>query len=148
MTTRSTHLSKDCYPPSGIEPTQLLNLASKVAGLQVHATISGHILYICIVLVPLPYSSGSSSRYFDRLHDFYVHIPRCYKDVIEMLKDANSFFLIQLVSAILCLQNSFYLFYLFPFIFYPFSVFPAPFSYRWFLNNFLLDARRYSDSVL
>ena len=92
MTTRSTHLSKDCYPPSGIEPTQLLNLASKVAGLQVHATISGHILYICIVLVPLPYSSGSSSRYFDRLHDFYVNIPRCYKDVIEMLKDANSFF--------------------------------------------------------
>ena len=32
-------------------------------------------------LVPLPYSRGRSTRYFDRLHDFCVTIPRCYKDV-------------------------------------------------------------------
>ena len=38
-------------------------------------------------LVPLPYSRGSSTRYSDRLHDFSVTIPRCYKDAY-----ANSFF--------------------------------------------------------
>ena len=36
-------------------------------------------------LVPLPFSRGRSTRYSDRLHDFSVIIPRCYKDV-------NSFF--------------------------------------------------------
>ena len=38
-------------------------------------------------LVPLPYSRGRSTRYSDRLHDFSVNIPRCYKDVY-----INSFF--------------------------------------------------------
>ena len=32
-------------------------------------------------LVPLPYSGGRSTGYSDRLHGFYVTIPRCYKDV-------------------------------------------------------------------
>ena len=32
-------------------------------------------------LVPLPYSRGRPTRYFDRLHDFSVTIPRCYKNV-------------------------------------------------------------------
>ena len=32
-------------------------------------------------LVPLPYSRGRSTRYSDRLHAFYVTIPRCCKDV-------------------------------------------------------------------
>ena len=32
-------------------------------------------------LFPLPYYRGRSSRYSDRLHDFSVTIPRCYKDV-------------------------------------------------------------------
>ena len=32
-------------------------------------------------LVPLPYSEGRSTRYSDKLHDFSVTIPRCYKDV-------------------------------------------------------------------
>ena len=32
-------------------------------------------------LVPLPFSQGRSTRYSDRLHDFSVTIPRCYKDV-------------------------------------------------------------------
>ena len=31
--------------------------------------------------VPLPYSRGRSTRYSDRLLDFSVTIPRCYKDV-------------------------------------------------------------------
>ena len=31
-------------------------------------------------LVPLLFSRGRSTRYFDRLHDFSVTIPRCYKD--------------------------------------------------------------------
>ena len=38
-------------------------------------------------LVPLPYPWGSSTHYFDRLHDFSVIIPWCYKDVY-----INSFF--------------------------------------------------------
>ena len=38
-------------------------------------------------LVPLPYSGGRSTRYSDRLHDFSVTTPRCYKDVY-----VNSFF--------------------------------------------------------
>ena len=38
-------------------------------------------------LVPLPYSRGRSTRYFDKLHDFSVTIPRCDKDVY-----VNSFF--------------------------------------------------------
>ena len=32
-------------------------------------------------VVPLPYSRGRSTCYSDRLHDFYVIIRRCYKDV-------------------------------------------------------------------
>ena len=32
-------------------------------------------------LVRLPYFRGRSIRYSDRLHDFSVAIPRCYKDV-------------------------------------------------------------------
>ena len=32
-------------------------------------------------LVPLPFTRGRSTRYSDRLHDFSITIPRCYKDV-------------------------------------------------------------------
>ena len=40
------------------------------------------------LLVPLPFSRGRSTRYSaDRLDDFSVSIPRCYKDVY-----VNSFF--------------------------------------------------------
>ena len=38
-------------------------------------------------LVPLRFSRERSSHYSDRLHDFFVTIPRCYKDVY-----INSFF--------------------------------------------------------
>ena len=38
-------------------------------------------------LVPLPYSRGTATLYFDRLLDFSVTIPRCYKDI-----HVNSFF--------------------------------------------------------
>ena len=38
-------------------------------------------------LVPLPISWGRSIRYSDRLHDFSITIPRCYKNVY-----ANRFF--------------------------------------------------------
>ena len=48
-------------------------------------------------LVPLPFSRGSSAH-SDRLHDFSVTIPRCYKDVY-----VNMSFLAQLDSGILCL---------------------------------------------
>ena len=38
-------------------------------------------------LVPFPYSRGKSTYYSDRLHDFPVTIPKCYKDA-----HVNSFF--------------------------------------------------------
>ena len=38
-------------------------------------------------LVPLPYSQGISTHYSDRLYDFSLTIPRCYRDVY-----VNSFF--------------------------------------------------------
>ena len=38
-------------------------------------------------LVSLPFSCGRSTRYSNRLHDFFVTIPWCYKDVY-----VNSFF--------------------------------------------------------
>ena len=53
-------------------------------------------------LVPLTLSRGRSTCYSDRLHDFSVIIPRCYKDVY-----VNSFFLPLLDSVILCLLNAF-----------------------------------------
>ena len=34
-------------------------------------------------LVPLPFSRGRSTCYSERLHDFSVTIPICYKDVIS-----------------------------------------------------------------
>ena len=34
-----------------------------------------------VQLIPLPFSRGRSTRYSDGLHDFFVTIPRCYKDV-------------------------------------------------------------------
>ena len=39
-------------------------------------------------LVLLPYWHGRCTHYFDRMHDFSVTIPRCYKDFY-----VNSFFL-------------------------------------------------------
>ena len=41
-----------------------------------------------VQLVPLPYYWGMSTYWSDRLHDFSVIIPRCYKNVY-----VNSFFL-------------------------------------------------------
>ena len=38
-------------------------------------------------LAPLPFSRGRSTHYSDRLHDFSVTVPSCYKDV-----SVNSFF--------------------------------------------------------
>ena len=41
-------------------------------------------------LVPLPFSQGRSTRYSDRLHDFSVTIPRCYKDVCQQFLSLHS----------------------------------------------------------
>ena len=53
-------------------------------------------------LVPFPYSQGRSTCYSDRLHDFSVTIPRCYKDATSTVS-----FLTQLDSGVLSLQNAF-----------------------------------------
>ena len=44
------------------------------------------------------YNHNLSTRYSDRLHHFYVTIPRCYKDAISTVS-----FLAQLDPGILCL---------------------------------------------
>ena len=44
-------------------------------------------------LVPFPFSRGRSTSYSDRLHDFFVTIPRCYRDV-----SVNSFFPYRMLS--------------------------------------------------
>ena len=49
-------------------------------------------------LVLFPYSRGRSTRYSDRLLDFSVTIPRCYKVSMSTVS-----FLAQLDSGILCL---------------------------------------------
>ena len=54
-------------------------------------------------LVPLLFSRGRSARYSDRLHDFSVTIPTCYKEVY-----VNSFFPRTARLGILCLQNAFF----------------------------------------
>ena len=51
-------------------------------------------------LVSLSFSRGRSTRYFDRLHDFSVTVPRCCKD-----EYVNISFLAQLDSGFLCVQN-------------------------------------------
>ena len=53
-------------------------------------------------LVPLPLSGKRSTCYSDRLHDFSVTIPRCYKDILSAVS-----FLTQLDLGILCLQSAF-----------------------------------------
>ena len=53
-------------------------------------------------LVPFPYSHRKPYPYSERLPDFPVTIPGCYKD-----DHVNSFFLLHLDSAILYLQNVF-----------------------------------------
>ena len=55
-------------------------------------------------LVPLPFSRERSTRYSDRLHDFSVTIPRCYKDVY-----VNSFFPRTVIECFpfTCNQNGF-----------------------------------------
>ena len=54
--------------------------------------------YSCQLAQLVPFSRGRSTRYSDRLHDFSVIIPRCYKDVC-----VNSFFPRTPGSGILCL---------------------------------------------
>ena len=41
-------------------------------------------------LVPLPFSRGGSARYSDRLQDFSVTIPRCYKDLCQQFFPSHS----------------------------------------------------------
>ena len=62
-------------------------------------------------LVPHPFFQGRSNRYFDRLCDFSVTIPRCYKDV-----NVSSFFplIARLWNSLLI--ECFHLTYVFPLI--------------------------------
>ena len=62
----------------------------------------GRCLSELVELVLLPHSRGNFTRYSNRLHDFSVTIPRCFKDVY-----VNSFFPRTAGSEILCLQKDF-----------------------------------------
>ena len=75
-------------------------------------------------LIPLVYSRGRSTRCFDRLHDFSVNIPRCYKDVY-----VNSFF-----PWPTKLWNSLPI-KCFP-LTYDINGFKSPFNCKFFLNRF------------
>ena len=95
-------------PPKWVYRTVGLSLASSLEPLAHRRNIAslslfyryyfGRCLSDLAELVPLPYSGGRCTRYSDRLHDFSVTIPRCYKDDY-----VSSFFLRQLDSGILCL---------------------------------------------
>ena len=63
------------------------SLAASLEPLAHRRNVASLSLFYLAQLVPLPYSRGRSTRYSDRLHDFSVTIPRCYKDVY-----VNSFF--------------------------------------------------------
>ena len=47
----------------------------------------GRCSFELVEFIPLPYSAGRSTLYSDRLYDFPVTIPTCYKDVY-----VNNFF--------------------------------------------------------
>ena len=40
-------------------------------------------------MVPLPFFRGRSTRYSERLHNFSVTIPRCYKEFLQFLSTAK-----------------------------------------------------------
>ena len=67
----------------------LLNLCSLLKCGQLKSFLSVLLWYSAELtqLVSLPFSCGRSTRYSNRLHDFFVTIPWCYKDVY-----VNSFF--------------------------------------------------------
>ena len=77
-------------PPKQVYRTVGLSLASSLEPLAHCRNIAslslfcryyfGRCLSDLAQLVPLPYSGGRCTRYSDRLHDFSVTIPRCYKD--------------------------------------------------------------------
>ena len=78
--------------PSYLNPLPLLNWtlgsSSKLTSLSLfYRYYFGRCSSELAELVPLPYSRGRSTCYSDRLHDFSVTIPRCYKDIY-----VNSFF--------------------------------------------------------
>ena len=84
-------LQKEIYKtvgPSLVASLEPLAHCQRVASLSLfYRSYFGRCSLELAQLVPLPYSPRSSTRYSDRLHDFSVTIPRCYKDVY-----VNSFF--------------------------------------------------------
>ena len=58
-------------------------------------------------LVPLPFSQGRSTCYSDRLHDFSVTIPRCYKDASPISRNPRCPHILQAYHEKKVLNNSF-----------------------------------------
>ena len=78
----------------------LLKWICRTVGPSLVASLGPLVHHWNVAVVPLPYFRPRSARHSDRLHNFSVSIPRCYKNV-----NANSFFppTAQLDSGILCL---------------------------------------------
>ena len=49
-----------------------------------HTTNFGGCPFELVELVPFPFSRGRSTRYSDRLHDFWVTLTRFYKNVFSI----------------------------------------------------------------
>ena len=73
-------LTFSCKLDLGFYIISIAKTASKKTGALLHTLVDVHL--------NLPLSRGRSTHNSDRLHDFYVAIPRCYKDVC-----VDSFFL-------------------------------------------------------
>ena len=68
--------------PSLVVSLEPLDQCRNVASLSLfYRYYFGRCFSVLAQLVPLPFSQGRSTSYSDRLHDFSVTIPRCYKDV-------------------------------------------------------------------
>ena len=73
---------QDCVGPSPAASLEALAHRRNVASLSLfYRYYFGRCSLELAQLVPLSFSQGRSTRYSDRLHDFSVTIPRCYKDV-------------------------------------------------------------------
>ena len=70
-----------CIGPSLVVSLKTLGSSSKYSQLSLFCSYYfGRCSSELAELVPLPHFCGSFTRYSDRLHDFFVTFPRCYKN--------------------------------------------------------------------
>ena len=82
---KNLRISEEISTPAALEP--LAHRQNLVTLSLFYRYYFGRCLSKLAQLVPIPYFFRRSTRYSDRLHDYSVAIPRCYKDVY-----VNNFF--------------------------------------------------------